>query len=615
MINTFLKKVIVAYFLILTLVSGANGQPGEALEFDGSNDYVEASHDASLNQANFTLETWFKANSSQSNKIGVMINRQENSSKPWHTRNYWLVIDAGHNFSGSGPGAVSFRTGDGSNVNFTLSSDNSNNKDYRDGQWHHVAVVVNDNNGSAEMFVDGVSVESVTFSSGSVWTGTAPLRLGSSNNGSGTRRFKGTLDETRLWSDTRSKQEIQKLIYQEINNTNNYPNLEAYYDFNNPGNTTLTDIAGSNKGTLKNMNVSQDWVSSDAILTDNSNTKITGTHSNNVGAIWPSNTNASSGGLALSPSNSFSSGEDMVFGHNGKTSENTSNNSNYNSSGSYSGPTTVESRLNREWHIDDNGGNKQVDFTFTTDKAGTGGFSSKNSASDYVLIKVVSSGQDKIIKSANSASPSQNTIQFNNVDINSTYTLGTTNESGSALPVELINFKVRNDHKKVSLNWRTASETNNSHFLIQRKTRDDWKRLGKVNGSGTTMEPQAYQFYDPNPQQGINYYRLKQVDFDGSYEYSNIKSVKVNGKDFRSISLFPVPASDILNVNFSTGISKNMQVLIRNTEGQVVYRKSILFRKGETTHTFPISSISQGTYFIHIQSANKQHKAKFIKQN
>ena len=102
------------------------------------------------------------------------------------------------------------------------------------------------------------------------------------------------------------------------------------------------------------------------------------------------------------------------------------------------------------------------------------------------------------------------------------YTLGTTDESDSPLPVELISFDLETKDETVILNWKTGSELNNDHFDIMRSS--DGRRflkIGEVKGSGTTSNEVSYTYRDITPISGPNYYKLNQVDFDGSYEESH----------------------------------------------------------------------------------------------
>jgi len=104
------------------------------------------------------------------------------------------------------------------------------------------------------------------------------------------------------------------------------------------------------------------------------------------------------------------------------------------------------------------------------------------------------------------------------------------------IPIELASFTSLINENAVTLNWQTETETNNQGFEIERKevlspqssvSKEEWNVLGFVNGNGTTTEPQSYSFVDRNLEAGKYNYRLKQIDFDGTFEYSNVIEVEI----------------------------------------------------------------------------------------
>src|SRR5690606_10329097 len=110
-----------------------------------------------------------------------------------------------------------------------------------------------------------------------------------------------------------------------------------------------------------------------------------------------------------------------------------------------------------------------------------------------------------------------------------------------ALPVEFILFEAIPDYEKVKLIW-TASETNNDFFSIERSTdAKTWEELEQVQGAGTTKERQRYITWDAHPYPGVSYYRIKQTDFDGAFEYSWIRRVDIQSKGI--VNIYPNPAS------------------------------------------------------------------------
>ena len=145
------------------------------------------------------------------------------------------------------------------------------------------------------------------------------------------------------------------------------------------------------------------------------------------------------------------------------------------------------------------------------------------------------------------------------------------------LPVELITFDAkRRDVAHVDLNWATASETNNRGFELERMLDHEtaFTKIGWVDGNGTTANTSHYDWMDVNGHQSVSYYRLKQVDFDGTVTYSNIKAVAgIKGTLGADISVYPNPVSDQLSIRFEglpTDV-KTARFQIINISGQILY--------------------------------------------
>lgn len=125
------------------------------------------------------------------------------------------------------------------------------------------------------------------------------------------------------------------------------------------------------------------------------------------------------------------------------------------------------------------------------------------------------------------------------------------------IPVELTSFTASLEKQKVVLVWSTATETNNSHFEIERKLKNrDWEKISEVNGAGTTTIPQTYSFEDDlsfTMYDGKILYRLKQIDFDGSFSYSKIVSVDVKmiPDKFSLSQNYPNPFNPITKIRYS----------------------------------------------------------------
>ncbi|HEX7366921.1 MAG TPA: T9SS type A sorting domain-containing protein [Pelobium sp.] len=156
------------------------------------------------------------------------------------------------------------------------------------------------------------------------------------------------------------------------------------------------------------------------------------------------------------------------------------------------------------------------------------------------------------------------------------------------LPVKLTKFLASADAKFAKLYWETASELNNDKFEIERSTNGkDFIRIGKLKGNGTSQKLNAYSFKDLAPTSGLNYYRLKQVDFNGHYEYSETRTVKFDLMDL-VFRVYPNPATEI--INFSETVKS---VDIYTLSGAKVYEQTTT----ACTVNIP-SAIKPGVYIV-----------------
>lgn len=140
------------------------------------------------------------------------------------------------------------------------------------------------------------------------------------------------------------------------------------------------------------------------------------------------------------------------------------------------------------------------------------------------------------------------------------------NKLSPPLPIELSEFTANRVDRVVLLNWETKSETNNDFFSVLRSFNGTtFEVLDKINGQGTTSISHRYRYIDEEPYSGINYYKIKQTDYDGKYTYSYIKSVDYSIED---IIIFPNPSDGIITIETSL---KDYSLKIFNMTGTVVY--------------------------------------------
>lgn len=179
------------------------------------------------------------------------------------------------------------------------------------------------------------------------------------------------------------------------------------------------------------------------------------------------------------------------------------------------------------------------------------------------------------------------------------------------LPVELIDFTAEEFNGNVLLKWKTASETNNNHFQIQRSIdgiRFDY--LDLLEGAGTTNQVTEYSYEDKTPLNGRTYYRLKQVDLDGSFEYSPIRQVYLESN---GISIYPSPAKDFVTVRSLKIQNADATIEIVNADARLIHR--YVLAKEDGIKTISLVDFDPGVYFVRIKFANGSYETGSFMKN
>jgi subtilisin family serine protease len=178
------------------------------------------------------------------------------------------------------------------------------------------------------------------------------------------------------------------------------------------------------------------------------------------------------------------------------------------------------------------------------------------------------------------------------------------------IPVELESFTAAANENSVTLNWSTATETNNSGFSVERKTPLDerWIEVGFVPGFGTTTEKKSYTFTDINLSMGSYSYRLKQIDFDGTIEYSNEVLAEVGAPtNFALIQNYPNPFNPSTTIEFSIPEMSSVSVEVYNVIGeQVASLVNQTLDAGYHRINFNAGNLPSGTYVYQLK-ANGQN--------
>lgn len=163
----------------------------------------------------------------------------------------------------------------------------------------------------------------------------------------------------------------------------------------------------------------------------------------------------------------------------------------------------------------------------------------------------------------------------------------------SPLPVALVRFQVSEEFGNVWLTWQTASEHNNRGFEIQHSSNAiDWKKIDFVEGAGDDNSTNDYSFLHSTPLAGINYYRLKQVDFDGATAFSNTLSQWID-QDVFQFSVYPNPVQDYLRVDLPEG---SFVGSIMDASGRIVNELTIT-----NGTTIDFTQLDAGVYFVRIE--------------
>ncbi len=195
--------------------------------------------------------------------------------------------------------------------------------------------------------------------------------------------------------------------------------------------------------------------------------------------------------------------------------------------------------------------------------------------------------------------------------------------TGSVVPVELVSFTASTNGNNVNLYWSTATEINNSGFSIERKQvfsqqptvdNEEWIELAFVNGNGTTTETKSYSFVDNNLTSGKYLYRLKQIDFDGTFEYSNDVEAIINVPDkFELSQNYPNPFNPSTKIKYQIATSNPVNLKIYDVLGnEVATLVNEVQPAGNYEVTFDASLLSSGTYFYKLQAGSLVETKKML---
>lgn len=176
-------------------------------------------------------------------------------------------------------------------------------------------------------------------------------------------------------------------------------------------------------------------------------------------------------------------------------------------------------------------------------------------------------------------------------------------EPQQALPVELASFTSTVSGRDAVLNWSTSSEINNQGFDVERKTDGEWSKVGSVNGNGTTNETHNYSFTDRNLNNGTYNYRLKQIDFNGHFEYFNLSNEVIIGipEKYNLSQNYPNPFNPSTKINYDLPFDSKVSIKLFDMSGrEVATLVNENISAGYHSINFNGANLSSGTYFYKI---------------
>ena len=186
-------------------------------------------------------------------------------------------------------------------------------------------------------------------------------------------------------------------------------------------------------------------------------------------------------------------------------------------------------------------------------------------------------------------------------------TFGEVNPTATTVPVTYSSISVENQNNSNLITWSTSSEQNNDYFDVEHSLNGkDFSSIGRVGAKGNSRATGAYEFIHDGPIQGMHYYRLKQVDLDGVYSYSEVRSIDVikEGK----VSIYPSMVQGEMTIRHN--FIHPTQVKVYNMSGQEV----VSFSKVNSETTLDVTALKPNIYFVQVVSGSQQVTKRIIKQ-
>ncbi|MFA9212244.1 MAG: LamG-like jellyroll fold domain-containing protein [Candidatus Methylacidiphilales bacterium] len=552
------------------------------LQFNGTTGYIEVANKSSVKPVtNFTIETWVLGNNALLNPGCIYSSDSSNSDTS-------ITIETIGRRIG-----VTLRT---SNGLFFLTS----NDTIPTNNWAHVAVKYD--GAELTVYVNGDTAGTIAVT-GNVLYKNSPVYIGrrsGSKSTAGVSVLNGGLDEFRIWNIARTQTQIIQNMHRKIANFSQ-PNLMAYYRMNEgAGSASISDASGNcNSGDLVNLDPATQWFTGSVLLDTTSATifnitsntlQTSTTHQIGVRVENPTGIGSFAVYSALQP----------IIG---------------------TSPTGFTNNSTRTWMV-----YKYGDLTFDSVRVEFGvpsGSILASSTNNDLALNGRLMGFGAWTNTRSSAASFQritnnfkvNFLLLNTDSFNKQFVVSSIN---NPLPVKLIAFNGTPKNADALLFWSTASETNNKGFEVERSLDGKtFTTIDFVKGAINSNITQKYSYTDREvfATNKTVYYRLRQIDLDGKFEYTKtitINSEKVNNTN---IVVYPNPINDLLNIEMESFTSTSAKLFITDLAGKKVRETVLIVSEGANKFTIDnLAELNSGAYIINIISeGNMLFSNKFIK--
>lgn len=204
-------------------------------------------------------------------------------------------------------------------------------------------------------------------------------------------------------------------------------------------------------------------------------------------------------------------------------------------------------------------------------------------------------------------------VEMRNTAGSETMTLDDIVVNCAPLPVEMTSLEAEIENDKVEISWQTALESGSDHFIVER-SRDGkaFFSIAKVDAAGNSDSPIDYQYTDLNPVNNRAFYRLRQVDQDGSYSLTQVIEVVADGPELSLASLYPNPASDFINLNVNSRSAKEGQLEVFDMMGKQIFSESVSLNESNNNLKVNTTSLTPGMYILRINAGTEVLNQRFM---